>query len=394
MSTIVEMLVRDPWGRVPSRALRRLLAVLVVGLMASSVNRAMLIETDYFRLAPGNAPSVDGFLQVEQGRRFEPTGDLLLATVRLGPANNFDALRARLDPDVDLVAKAAILGTGDRDQYQKQTAKDMIDSQSIATAVALHRLGMPVKIEEEGAAVEQVVPDTPAAAARLYPGDVIVEVAGTPVANPDQFVTALRTHRAGESVPLGLDDGDGRPPRRVTVTLADCADVTVAAPEGGERNACAEGVTSGPFLGVQTGPKIAYQPEFDVRIDAEDIGGPSAGLAFTLGLIDALSPGDLTGGTRVAATGTISIDGTVGEIGGLVQKVAAVKAAGAKVFLVPEPRGETEEARRLSYAQYDQAVARAGDDLEIIPVLTLQDAIAALGRVGGDITALGPPPAG
>jgi PDZ domain-containing protein len=113
-----------------------------------------------------------------------------------------------------------------------------------------------------------------------------------------------------------------------------------------------------------------------VSIDSGQVGGPSAGLAFTLGLIDKLSAGELTGGRTVAATGTIDVDGFVGDVGGVPQKTAAVIASGASVFLVPAN-------------EFDEATARAGTRLEVVKVDTLKDALSALGRLGGDVAALG-----
>ena len=110
---------------------------------------------------------------------------------------------------------------------------------------------------------------------------------------------------------------------------------------------------------------------FEIDIDTGSIGGPSAGLAFTLTLIDELSAGDLTGGADVAVTGEIGLDGTVGAIGGLRQKVSAVRQAGVDHFLVPTAQGEEQIARAREIA---------GDDVEIIPVATLDEALAALER--------------
>src|SRR5205085_11289384 len=102
---------------------------------------------------------------------------------------------------------------------------------------------------------------------------------------------------------------------------------------------------NGPCLGISLGTKAhKFDYPFDVKIDTAGIGGPSAGLAFTLALIDDLTPGELTGGRDVAVTGTIDIDGKVGEVGGVVQKTAAVRRVHASLFLVPS--GEYAEARK------------------------------------------------
>ena len=118
---------------------------------------------------------------------------------------------------------------------------------------------------------------------------------------------------------------------------------------------------------------------FEVDIRTDDIGGPSAGLAFTLAMIDELSPGDLTGPQDVAVTGTISLDGTVGAIGGLTQKVSAVHQNGMTVFLVPASQAELDDPERL------QRLVDAGrGEVEIIPVATLEEALAVLEERGGD----------
>jgi PDZ domain-containing protein len=106
-------------------------------------------------------------------------------------------------------------------------------------------------------------------------------------------------------------------------------------------------------------------PEFPVDIDSENVGGPSAGMMYTLGIIDLLSPGDLTAGHVVAGTGTIAADGSVGGIGGIRQKVVAAEAAGAEVILVPE-------------SNYEEALTAPAGELEIVPVATVDDALAYL----------------
>jgi len=121
--------------------------------------------------------------------------------------------------------------------------------------------------------------------------------------------------------------------------------------------------------------KISLPSDVKIDIDTESIGGPSAGLAFTLTLIDKLSPGDLMGGKPVAVTGTIGINGEVGAIGGLSSKASAVLQSGAKYFLVPTAQGPDDIAKARKVV---------GDKVEIIPVATVDEALAALQRIGGD----------
>src|SRR5688572_8183716 len=162
------------------------------------------------------------------------------------------------------------------------------------------------------------------AAGRLEEGDTIVAVDGESTFLVQDAVNAIKAHRPGDQVRLEVVDADGEP-RVEQITLA-------------ERD-------GGAVLGVTMRTKDRrFDLPLDVTIDSGTVGGPSAGLAFTLGVIDRLSSGELTGGTNVAVTGTIDIDGNVGDVGGVVQKTAAVRAKGVRWFLVPP--GEYEQARR------------------------------------------------
>jgi PDZ domain-containing protein len=135
----------------------------------------------------------------------------------------------------------------------------------------------------------------------------------------------------------GKKDGDV-----VSVTVRRGSDfVTVDAPLTSDSGRVILGIIPDPDPPVTT----KFELPLDVSIDSGEVGGPSAGLAFTLALLDELTPGDLTGGAKVAATGTISLDGRVGAIGGLPQKAVAVRNAGAKVFMVPDTQSPEEIAQ-------------------------------------------------
>jgi PDZ domain-containing protein len=135
------------------------------------------------------------------------------------------------------------------------------------------------------------------------------------------------------------------------------------------------------FLGVALSDQAEPVDDlgFTVDIDSGSVGGPSAGLAFTLAILDALTAGELTGGATVAVTGTIDVAGRVGAVGGVVQKAAAVRDMGADLFIVPAglPEGELAEV-----------MDRAGDDLKVVPVDDLEQALAALAQVGGEVAAV------
>jgi PDZ domain-containing protein len=228
----------------------------------------------------------------------------------------------------------------------------MEDSQQTAIIVALRALGYDVPEEGKGALVVEVSEGSPAAG-RIDVGDTITAIDGVPTPLLQLAIDRIRAHRPDELARLEIVNSEG---------VVRIEEVRLA-----EREKRA-------FLGVLMRTKDrSFRKPFEVKIDAGAIGGPSAGLAFVLGLIDQLSPGELTGGKKVAVTGTIEMSGEVGDVGGVAQKTAAVRAEGAQYFLVPP-------------GEYDTARAHAGGRLEVIRVATLGEAIAALGRIGGDIS--------
>jgi PDZ domain-containing protein len=198
--------------------------------------------------------------------------------------------------------------------------------------------------------------------ALLDPGDVLKKVDGTDITIIDDLAQILSEVEAGEMIEIEFERGGiamegeietilapGEDPPRTIIGFRPIDTTTVSLPSG-----------------------------LSVLFKTDSIGGPSAGLAFTLALIDALTEGDLTGGLDVAVTGTIDVEGNVGAIGGLNSKASAVQQVGVKYMLVPVNQGEG------GTDGIDRAREVVGDDVEIIPVATLQEALDALVRLGGD----------
>jgi PDZ domain-containing protein len=196
----------------------------------------------------------------------------------------------------------------------------------------------------------------------LKVNDVITAVDGTSVNVIPDLSAILAGKKVGDPITLSITR-DGQP-------------ITVPS----QLVQSSDGRAIVGFFPNQSPPDtITFEFPFKVDIDSGQIGGPSAGLAFTLGLLDALTPGDLSGGVEVAATGTITPTGDVGEIGGLKQKTIAVMRTGAEVFLVPEAEKAEAEA------------AAKGSDLKIVGVSTLDDALKELASLGGNALDLGQP---
>lgn len=342
------------------RRRRRLLVGAGVGvvLLVAAVVGAAFVRVPYFLLAPGSVRPTERYISVEGAPSFpDKEGEIGYTTVSLRRATALQAVVGWLDPTVDVVEEDRILGGQSQEENREQNLRDMTDSKEVATAVALEALGYDVVVTGAGAVVLEILPDVPAARV-LRPGDVVTAVDGRPVAIADELVEAVRAHRPGEELLLTVERPGIADPFLTTVGLVARPDEPTVA-----------------MLGVSTSTRdLSFEFPFRVDVDSGSVGGPSAGLAFALGIMDVLSPTSLTGGTRVATTGTIDLDGNVGAVGGVPQKTVAVRRAGVDLFLVPS-------------SEYEQALRYAGD-MRVEPVDTIEDALEVLASVGGGTTVL------
>jgi PDZ domain-containing protein len=351
-----------------------------LGLLALAIAAAVTVQLPYYAIAPGSAREVNDLIQPPPDHRYPPRGRVFLTTVSLHRVTPLEGLYGWLRQDIDVVPQDQILPPATKpSQLQEANFQAMDESKQDAAVVALRRLGYSVAEHGEGAGVQQVIPKSPADG-HVKAGEVITGLDGTPVQLSDDVVSVIGQRKPGDVLRFEVDAGNGAPRRSEEVRLgAAPADRSRCSPvePGTQAEAGAIGC-----LGVRLQTKgLKFDFPFVVNVDSAGIGGPSAGLAFTLGILDALRPGELTGGHGVAVTGTIALDGTVGPVGGVVQKTAAVKAAGIGLFLVPAD-------------EYELARAHAGKKLKVVKVATLADALSALGEQGGDLSALGPEPAG
>jgi len=300
-----------------SRRAATLLVAAVGVLIALAV--AVFSNVPYVALTPGPTLNTLGdlsgkpLIQISGHRTYPTKGNLNMVTVSFigGPGvrfNIFAALRAWLTPDQAVVPESEIFPPGQTSQQvRNQDTEEMANSQETATAAALCQLNIPFKTVDT---VQATVKGMPAAGV-LHDGDVIVAVDGHPVTCHADAGTLIKARKAGAPVELTvLRHGRTEQVRLVT---ADAA---------GE-----------PVIGVQLVETYVFP--FGVTISVGDIGGPSAGLMFSLGIIDKLSPANLTGGRFIAGTGEIEANGTVDPIGGIQQKMAGARAAGATIFLTP-----------------------------------------------------------
>ena len=325
-------------------------------LLVSTVVGAALVPTPYVAMRPGQVWPTSDHIEVHGAPSFPPTESVAFTTVKTGTATLLEALVGWLDPDTDVVPEELVRGDRSEEENRRYNAALMDESKQVATAVALEVLGEDVDVTTDGAIV-RVIPEGTPAAEVLEQDDVIVAVDGEAIDEPGELGELLQPGGPGTEHVLTVE----RPPgsdQRVDVPIT-----TIAAPDDPERAIIG-------VAGVQD-RFVAFDLPIDVDIDSGDVRGPSAGLAFTLAVIDELTPGDLTGSARVAVTGTMSIDGTVGPVGGGAQKAVAVRDDGYDVFLVPP-------------AELDEVEEAVGDALDVIAVRTIDEALEALAAYDGN----------
>ena len=325
---------------------------LIVGgliLGALTVGVAWVLPSDSYLLLPDTAKPLADKVEVEGEKPHSP-GGIYYVDVVVREASLLEKVAPMTRPDgADLVPAQALVPPGSTfRERRRQNLRQMDRSQEIAAAVALRSLGYDVKAEPEGALVVAVADGAPAEG-KLQPTDLIVAVDGKPVRTPDDLRRLIGTHEPGESVRLRVRRGTDV--EEITVG-------TIASPDEAGR----------PIVGIQVEQSADIRLPLDVEIDLAGVGGPSAGLAFALDIVEELR-GNVDHGLKVAATGEIELDGDVLPIGGVKQKVIGAQRSGADVFLVPAG-DNAREARR-----------HAGD-LRIIPVESFRQALQALATLG------------
>ncbi|ARU52474.1 PDZ domain-containing protein [Cellulosimicrobium cellulans] len=286
-------------------------------------------------------------ISITGAETFDSTGELRLTTVSVAggpgyPVNLAQVVQGWFDRSRSVRPVEEVFPTGrSKEETEQQGQAEMISSQENATVAALTELGYEVPAT---LTVEAAVPDSGSDGV-VEPGDVIVELDGAPVPTYQDLIDGLAAVDPGADVTLGV--------------LRDGAetDLTVTTTDGGDT----------ALLGVFIDPTFDFP--VDVTIQIEDIGGPSAGTMFALGIVDQLTPEDEANGVVIAGTGTMSVEGDVGPIGGIQQKLYGALRDGATWFLAPQ-------------ANCPEVVGNVPDGLHVAAVSTLADARAAMEAIG------------
>lgn len=334
---------------------RRMRVLATTAIAALAVLLASVIPSPYSIESPGPVVDTLGKVVIEgketpvvkvSGAKTYPTdGRLNLLTVSISgspedPASWLSLVPALLDPSQRIAPRTDFYPEGVSDEDREVQNTVLMDaSQTQAAAAAFRALGKPVGIVLGIGGVSENGPSE----GLLEEGDRIVSVSGEPVADFSELRAGIVAAGAGESIGLGIER-DGEP---MTV------DVVPRIPEGADE----------PMIGAVI--TTDYDLPADVDFTLSQIGGPSAGMVFALGVYDMLTPGDLLGGLSVSGTGTITDSGEVGAIGGLEQKLWAASRAGTDLMLVP-------------VANCADLPERIPGDLAVAPVATFDEALAAI----------------
>lgn len=307
----------------------------------------------YYIYKPGGADALDEIVTVEGGDR--STGQLHLVTIRGGQATPIQYLWAKLLPHQEVLPLDQVRPEGiTEDEYFKAQLKVMENSQEAATVVAYEAANEGITIDYEGVYIVSVLENMPAEGI-LQTGDQIVGIDGRTVQQADDLMTYIDSKKAGDRVELTLVRDERELIETVSLEAFDDLHERI-----------------GMGISLVTDRSVTVDPA--VSFSSGNIGGPSAGLMFSLEIYDQLTEGDLTKGYEVAGTGEVDYDGNVLKIGGIDKKVIAADREGCEIFFAPYEGGATD-------SNYNVAKKTAEDidtEMEIVPVDTFEEALAYL----------------
>ncbi|MGW1215821.1 YlbL family protein [Streptomyces sp. NPDC002499] len=335
--------------------------LMLIALLCAGV----FIPVPYSEMSPGPTVNTLGdhdgepVLQISGHKTYAATGHLNMTTVRVTSAdyrmNLVEAVYGWLAHDNKVVPHDTLYPDGKtEEQSTQENAEEFSQSQESAKVAALRELKVPVK---SWVIVSTVVKDSPAEG-KLHAGDVIKAVDGTAVKEPTDVAGLVTKHQPGQDVVFTIvpakEQAAAEKANKTATKTQDITLTTTASDDAGEKRA---------IVGISAGTDHTFPFTIDIKL--ADVGGPSAGLMFSLGIYDKLTPGNLTGGKFVAGTGTIDDEGKVGPIGGIEMKLVGARSKGAQYFLTP--------------ADNCKAAAKdTPDGLTLIKVKTIDDALGAL----------------
>ena len=324
--------------------------LLVIALSIFIVTGSLtFVKTDYYFMSPGPPYQWD----IEYGNidNYEFDGSLFQLTVRRDEANALIYAWSYVNDSVDLYPREVILPKGVTPEELSQISiQNMKTSENVAIAVALTYLGYDIGSKGDGVSVVGILDDSPVKD-KLQKGDLLNSINGEEISSATEFIATLRRYQIGDTVTIGVKrDFDGeRKNIEVQTKLIEHVEY--------------EGEPMVGFLATTVNERFDFP--FEVDIKTGNVGGPSAGLMMALNVYNNLIPEDITNSLVVAGTGTIEIDGSVGPVGGIKQKVIAAKRAGAELILVPN-------------ANFEEALPMATESTAIVAIDSFEEALKVI----------------
>ena len=323
-----------------------LISFLIIFITISSLS---LVKTDYYFMSPG--PPYQWEIEYVEINSFDFEGSLYQLTVRRDEANALIYAWSLINDSYDLYPREVILPDGvTPKELSEISIQNMRTSENVAIAVALKNVGYEISSKGDGVSVVGLLDDSPVKK-KLKKGDLLNSINNKEINSTTEFIATLRTYSIGETVSIGLlREADGEIKQMfVETTLIEHVEY--------------EGEPMVGFLATTVNERFDFP--FEVDIKTGNVGGPSAGLMMALNVYNNLIPEDITNSLVVAGTGTIEIDGSVGPVGGIKQKVIAAKRAGAELILVPT-------------ANFEEAIPMATESTAIVAVDSFEEALKVI----------------
>ncbi len=333
------------------------ISLLIVFILAIALN---FYPIDKYIMRPGSAYNVEDFITVNNGD-LDDKGSFSLMTVSVAKATPTTYLLAQFNKHHDILDVNAVRQQDeDEDEYRVRQLKLMTDSQFNALYVAFKKANLPYTVSYKGVYVLNVL-ENGAADGVLQAGDIVTELDGQIISRQKELLNMISGKNKGDEISVVIE----RDNELITknMTLKEIPNT---------KGRIGLGITFAESKTIRTDP--------DVKADTEKIGGPSAGLMFTLEILNQLLDEDISKGYTIAGTGEMNEDGTVGRIGGVEKKVVAADKAGMEIFFVPDDE-VTEQMKAnnptivSNYEAAAQTAKEIGTTMEIVPVKTIDDAL-------------------
>ncbi|NHM32696.1 SepM family pheromone-processing serine protease [Neobacillus terrae] len=327
---------------------KRLSVFLVIGLLFLIT---LFIPTPYYLYQPGSVEELSSKVSVENGHKSHNGKFYLTTILSIKASNIYYLIYGKFAPHTQIMKEEEVKGDMSESEYNSLLTHMMKTSQESAMASGLRAAGEKVDIQQKGVFISNILPESKAKGV-LQVGDVVTSIDGVPTKNTTDFKKYLSGKPKGTSVTIQSVRKGKLHTNKIKLIEIDKKTKTAG-------------------LGIYPEDEIAVKTPRKVTFHTEDIGGPSAGLMFSLEILSQVLPEDLKKGYKIAGTGTMDLEGNVGQIGGIRDKIVAAHNENVDIFFCPADQGPDDTNQK---EVKDEAKKLGYKDIKIVPVKTLEDA--------------------